>query len=243
MSDWQEWQIQFDQVYDGGYRYLDQCGLYMSAIREKLGFMPTTVNPAGCDMEQPEHALRLQASQENFLLTCSDPTKIENFMVAAEFASAKAIELFEPFLVHHNRFVSRSCSFTKDAKKSFQLSIDLLKGPVPEFAKILQLTAVQQDIGFIFESGTQQVQIKFNPVTLNMTAAERRLPIMGMPKAQAAFLERRGKFRLQNARSPAYGLAFDISTTEIEPPSKYSLGELFNRLQDYRDRVIEHLKR
>jgi len=109
MSDWTVWQFQFDQVFDGAYRYLDRCDEFMSIVREKHGFMPTSVNPNGCDMESPEFGLRLHVATNNLVLTCVNPAKRDAFTEAADFCGAAAVGLFEPFSIHYgNRTGDRS---------------------------------------------------------------------------------------------------------------------------------------
>jgi hypothetical protein len=76
-------------------------------------------------MEQPIGELRLQASTEALILVCSNLSKIDMFLSASEFASKKAVELFEPFALHHMRMISRSLLETKAAKESQKLILFL----------------------------------------------------------------------------------------------------------------------
>src|SRR5260370_35322901 len=111
MNQWEEWQLQFDQDYDGAYRYLDRCGQYIALIRQRLEFMPASVNPMICDMEQPDLGLKLQESSEVFSLTCWQPSNADMFILVGEHASSIAMLIFRPFSVNLNRLTSRACLF------------------------------------------------------------------------------------------------------------------------------------
>jgi hypothetical protein len=107
MRPFEIWQLQFDQLYDGAYRYLDRCGEFMASARQKFGFMPTNVNLSGCDMELPDFGITLRASTDALIVVCSQISHEAKFVEICTFVAAKAVELFDPFSVHHSRFVSR----------------------------------------------------------------------------------------------------------------------------------------
>jgi hypothetical protein len=192
VSVWEEWQIQFEEVYDGAYRYVDRCGEFMSAAREKFGFMPNAINPSGCDMEAPDYGLHLRASSENLIILCSNPAHRAEFIEASVYCSKKANELFEPFSVHHDRFISRQCKFPKTSEESFKMSLECISHDINAFAKVLSMTPFVQDRAFTFQSGSQQIYVKLNPIALGTPLGERKLPIQGMPREYSKFLLYRG---------------------------------------------------
>ena len=163
MTQWDEWQLQFEQVYDGAYRYLDRCGEFIAWIRQELGFMPAVANPMVCDMDQPDLGLKLLASSEALSLTSWKPSDSKNFILAGEAASQKAVELFQPFSVHQNRVTSRSCSFTRTLAESYELSIGFLNKDGAELADMIEMTPLQHETAWTFQSGTRQVALKMLP--------------------------------------------------------------------------------
>jgi hypothetical protein len=242
MSQWDEWQLQFEQIYDGAYRYIDRCGEFIASVRQELGFMPVGVNPMVCDMDHPDLGLKLQASSEGLSLTSWKPSDSEDFILAGEATSQKAIELFQPFSVHQNRLTSRSCRFTRTMAESHELSTRFLNKDGAELADMIGMTPAHHETAWAFQSGTRQVALKMLPIALNVTAGERRLPAATTPKSVATFLERKER-QLQSMRPPSYGLSLEISLVELQPIRTFSLREYFDGIVKYRERITAHLKK
>jgi hypothetical protein len=123
VSNFKEFQIQFEQALDGGYRFLDRCGEFMSLVRDAFEFMPVSVNPSGCNMEAPESALRLQVSTDLISLVCTNTKNVDTLLRAANFISEKALNLFEPFAIEHNRLISHSIWQAATVDESFKKSV------------------------------------------------------------------------------------------------------------------------
>jgi len=242
MNSWEEWHIQFEQVYDGGYRYLDVCGEFMAFVREALDFMPTTVNPAGCEMEQPDASLRLNASAEGLSVACWEPLKYATFIGAAQIVADRAIELFQPFEVHQNRYVSRLVWRTQTLEQSNRLSTEFLNSHGQELAKYLNLNPTLQDTAWTFQSGTRELRCRIYPMALNVTASERRLPDAGTPRSRADFLEKQEK-RIQKVRPPSYGLGLEVYLIENDPVRGSPLEDGLSVLQKYRNSLTEFLSK
>jgi hypothetical protein len=242
MSQWDEWQLQFEQIYDGAYRYIDRCGEFIASVRQELGFMPSGVNPMVCDMDHPDLGLKLQASSENLTLTSWKPSDSEDFILAGEAACRKAVELFQPFSVHQNRLTSRSCWFTRTLAESHELSIGFLNRDGAEVAEMIGMTPANHETAWTFQSGTRQVALKMTPIALNVTVGERRLPAPVTPKSVATFLEKKER-QLQTMRPPSYGLSLEISLIELQPIRSFSLREYFDGVVKYRERITAHLKK
>lgn len=198
--------------------------------------MPTGVNPTVCDMDHPDFGLKIQASSEALSLTSWKPSDSEHFILAGETASQKAIELFQPFAVHLNRLTSRSCSFTRTLAESQELSIEFLNKDGAELADMIGMTPAYHETSWTFQSGTRQVALKMQPIALNVTAGERRLPAVATPKSVATFLEKKER-QLQTIRPPSYGLSLEIFLVELQPVRALSLREYFDGIVKYRERI------
>ena len=241
MSKWEEWQLQFDLVLDGGYRYLDQCGLFMAALREQFGFMPTNVNPSGCAMESPDYAFVLQASVNNVSLTCSNTAYKAEFLEASKFCSKQAIKLFEPFKVHQDRFWSRNRLLAESLESSFRLSLVHASRDILEVGKLISMAPYNQDRTFNFKSGSQDFLVKINPIALGIAQVERTPPVQGTPTEVSKFLIKREKNIEKTARPPGYALNLELLLSETEPAEDHSLDDQLETLQKYRENVVSLL--
>jgi hypothetical protein len=241
MNKWEEWQLQFDKVLDGGYRYLDQCGLFMAALREQFGFMPTNVNPSGCAMEAPDYAFVVQASVGHVSLICSNMAYKAEFLEASKFCSEQAIKLFEPFSVYQDRFLSRNRLLTESLESSFKLSLANASRDIGELGKLISMTPYNQDRTFNFKSGSQDVFIKINPMALGITQGERKLPVQGTPRELSKFFIKREQNIEKTVRPPGYALNLELILTETEPAADHSLDEQLKTLQEYRSVVVSFL--
>jgi hypothetical protein len=75
MTQFKDVQIQFEQRFDGGYRFFDKSGEFVTALREEFGFMLLSVNLTGRDMESPDTSLRLHISADRLLVVSMEPEK------------------------------------------------------------------------------------------------------------------------------------------------------------------------
>jgi hypothetical protein len=242
MTTFKDLQIQFEQRFDGGYRFFDKCGEFVSAVREELGFMLLNINLTGCDLESPDTSLRLRASADQLVVVSTEPEKQNEFVRVADFASKRAIELFSPFVVEYNHLTLSALQQTQSLQASFSRSITLLPTPIQDLSEQLNLPALNQDFTLSFESGTLRVHVRMQPAVRNVSVAERRLPVLGLPKAQAEHLIRREKRLSAKVETPFYGVSLDISVVESEPVAELSIRELCETLVEYKKKVLKFLK-
>jgi hypothetical protein len=94
MKKFADHQLQFQQVFDGAYQYLDHCGEFMDTLRKELNFMHLAVNPCGCDVESSDSSIRLQATIDNIVLTDTEPDGSPKLVKIADFCSAAARRIF-----------------------------------------------------------------------------------------------------------------------------------------------------
>jgi hypothetical protein len=241
MSEFQEWQLVFQQVYDGAYRYLDRCGEFMNILRSQFGFMPLSVNVNSCDMDDPQHALRVTANTDTLTITCQNPKQIESFFNVTNVASTKATEFFEPYLVHQNRLTSYSCLYTKNQEESLRLSVNNVSAVTQELSEVLKMSPYQQDFSITFSEGSRQLTFRLHPVVTNVTAGQRQLALPGSPKAVIEHLARREQLA-QTLKGPSYALGFDITLIEFDPATPPSTEEMFERLQRQRLKILKTIK-
>ena len=50
---WQTFSLHFKQTYEGGYRYLDRCGEFISEAVERLDFIPEDAKPTAAKLRTP----------------------------------------------------------------------------------------------------------------------------------------------------------------------------------------------
>lgn len=243
MNDLEEYQIQFDVSLDGAYLYIDRCGEFMSIARKEFGFVPLAVNPTGCNMESPDIALQLQASGDVLILTCTNPKFVDKLFEAADVFAPAAIRLFDPFSVEHFRLTSRSMRRTATMEESFKQSLRFFPSAIQAFGEEFNLPALNQDIAFAYESGTRRFHFKISPVAFNVTAIERKLPILGTPKGYSDFLLKKERSVRSNAAQPGYGLGLELSVVELNPTPVTSAFELNKVLTDYRERLLKKLSK
>jgi hypothetical protein len=242
MTTFKDLYIQLEQRFDGGYRFFDKCGEFVSALREELGFMPLNVNLTGCDLESPDTSLRVRASADQLLVVSTEPEKHNEFVRVADFASKTAVQLFLPFVVEYNQLTLSSLQQAPSLRASFSRSINLLPTPIQELSEELNLPALNQDFTLPFESGTLRVHVRMQPAVRNVSVSERRLPVLGLPKAQAEHLLRREKKISGKVETPSYGVTLDILVVESEPVTEVSIGDLCETLVQYKKKVLKFLK-
>lgn len=119
-------QLQFQQVFDGAYRYLDCCGEFMDTVRKALSFIHMGVSPSGCNMESTDSSIQLQASIDNILLTDNEPDGSLELVETADFCCAAARRIFQPFSVEYNRLTLSTHMRAATLEESFDLSIGFL---------------------------------------------------------------------------------------------------------------------
>jgi hypothetical protein len=193
MKEFTDHQIQFEQVFDGAYRYLDHCGKFMDAVRKELNFMHLGVNPSGCDMESSDSSVRLQASIDHVIVTSTQPNGSSDLIKIADFSCAAARRIFQPFSIEYNRLTLSSHIPAASLEESFALSIRFLPDLLGKMSESLDLPPHNQDLNFSFQSGSHRVHVHLYPVAVNLPAQERRLPVLGHPKAHGQHILRREK--------------------------------------------------
>jgi hypothetical protein len=154
MTSFKDLQIQFEQRFDGAYRFFDKSGEFVSTLREEFGFMLLNVNLTGCEMESPDLSLRLHISSDHLLVVSTEPEKQNELVQVADFASKTAVQLFLPFVVEYNQLSLSSLEHTPSLQASFSRSIELLPTTIQDLSKELDLPPLNQDFMFSFESGT-----------------------------------------------------------------------------------------
>jgi hypothetical protein len=241
MSGFQEWQLLFQQVYDGAYRYYDRCGEFMSLLRSKFGFMPLNITPNTCDMDEPGEALRIQANAEGLIIITSNPQKRKSFLEVIDFACTQATEMFEPFRVHQNRMNVSSYHKTLTQEESFEMSLRQLPESVTDLAQALEMVPLSQNFAFTFSSGSRVLTFTLQPVVTNITAAQRQLAQFGAAKSVIEHLAKRENLA-KEIQPPSYGFGFDTSLIENEPPVKTNSEDMLDFLQRERIRILELLK-
>jgi hypothetical protein len=80
------------------------------------------------------------------------------------------------------------------------------------------------------------------PAVRNISVSERRLPVLGLTKAQSAHLLRREKRLSEKLETPSYGVSLDISVVESEPVTEVSIANLCETLVQYKKKVLKFLK-
>lgn len=239
----EEYQIQFDQNYDGAYRYLDRCGEFMAKARDALGFTTVSATPTGCSMEIPEQGLQLKASIDFLQLACNQPEYSDGLIKAAEFCSEQVVKLFEPRLIVQNQIVSRSIWRTKTLEESYKLSLGILEETsLGHFGDILQMTPVNQECFYSFQSGSRRAHVRLQPISINILVAERKLPLPGVSKAYADYLWNKEKSLQTNPPRPTYGLGLEVTIIEAEPALEGAIQTLFSSLSAYRKQILDDLK-
>jgi hypothetical protein len=239
MKSFTDRQIQFEQVFDGGYRYLDRCGEFMETVRKELNFMHVSVNPAGCDMESTDSSIRLQASIDHVLVTSTEPNRGPALVKVADFSCITAARLFQPFNVEHNRVTLSSVITTNTLEESFGLSVSLFPSLSAELSGFLDLPPLNQDLNVAFESGSHRVHVHLYPVAVDVTSQERRLPALGYPKAQGQHLLRKAKKLEQTALRPTYALNLEISVVESDPIAESSIRAIHEEAFEYKKRILK----
>ena len=242
MNDPEEYQLQFDVAFDGAYRYLDRCGEFMAAARQKFGFVPISVNPMGCNMEAPDMALQLQASGDALLLICTNLKFSSDLFRAADFCLRVSADLFDPFSIEHCRLVSRSIWRTATMEQSFVDSLKIFPAAVEDVGDLLQLPPLNQDLSFAYESGSRRLHLRLYPIAFNVTPIERKLPILGTPKGLREYLLKKEVSIRQNPAQPAYGFGLELTLVEIDPVLEEVVESLRSGLVDYRKKILNKLK-
>jgi hypothetical protein len=235
-------QIQFEQVFDGAYQYLDHCGEFIETVRKELNFMHVSVSQAACDLESPDSCIRLQASIDHLLVTNTEPNRASELVKIADFSCVLAARLFQPFNVEYNRITLSSVIATETLDESFDLSIGILPGLLTKLSEFVDLPPFSQDFNFGFESGSRRVHVHLYPIALNIASQERKLPVLGYPKAHGEHLLRREKMLEQAAIRPSYALNLEISVVENAPIAEASIMAIYEAAYEYKRRVLKGFK-
>jgi hypothetical protein len=239
----EEYQLQFDQVYDGAYRYLDRCGEFMAKVQQAAGFTPLSATPNNCTMEVVEQGLQLRGSIEMMVLVCTQPENAAEWIRSAEYCSKQAIELFEPRSIVYNQIISRSIWRTKSLEDSYRLSLAVPKESLlGRFADLLQMTPLNQECFFSFQSGTHKAHVRVQPISITIAVAERKLPLPGASKRFSEYLLKKEKSLQSNPQQPAYGLGLEVTVVENDPPAEGSIQKLHSTLLNYRKRIVDDIR-
>jgi hypothetical protein len=241
MNEFKEWQLQFQQIYDGAYGYYDRCGEFMNLLRANFGFMPLSVTPNTCDMDAPDEALRIYCNAEVLTITSSDPDKAKSFSTVIDFASKAATEMFGPFRVHQNRMTISSIQKTRTQEESFEMSLSHIPAAATDLAHALQMVPIHQNLSFTFANASRVFTFTVQPVVTNISAGQRQLAQFGAAQAVIQHLAKRENLA-QKIPPPSYGLAFDTTLIENEPPVELIADVMLNFLRDERLKILVSLK-
>ena len=241
MKKFRDYQLQFQQAFDGAYGYLDHCGEFMDTVRKELNFMHLGVNPTGCDMESSDSSIRLQASIDNMIIT-AEPDGSPELVKTVDFTCAAARRIFQPFSVEFNRVTLSTHIQTATLEESFALSIRFLPEVLGKMSGALDLSPHDQDLNLGFQSGSHRVQIHLYPAAINLPTRERRLPVIGYPKAHGQHILRREKKLEQTPQRPFYVLNLEISVVENDPVEDSSIQPIYERVYEYKKRVLNALE-
>jgi hypothetical protein len=114
---------------------------------------------------------------------------------------------------------------------------------INDLAEVVSMTPFAQDRSFTFQSGSQQIILKINPIAVGVTGAERRLPGADTPQKVSDFMLKKEQSLEKNVRRPGYGLGVELVFMEYEPAAGHSLDEQFKALQEYSKRINAYLKK
>ena len=77
------------------------------------------------------------------------------------------------------------------------------------------------------------------PVVVNLPPQERRLPVIGHPKAHGQHILRREKRLEQKPQRPSYALSLEVSVVENDPVEDASIKLIYERVYEYKKRVMK----
>jgi hypothetical protein len=107
---WKTLSLHFQQTFEGGYRYLDNCGEFLLAAEEKLNFLTNEATPTGAKLEIPEHGVHAGCDSASLTVVQELPIEAEAgyFLRLCEGLAGLVAEHFRPKGVFRNGMLWKS---------------------------------------------------------------------------------------------------------------------------------------
>ncbi len=236
---WKPFSLHFKQSYNGGYRYLDQCGWFMVMAEDKLGMMPEDAKPDGCKMTLPESGISLML--DTTCLAVAQEVPLDNgndFIELCKEAADLAQEALKPRGIESNGFASKTYWAMESIQKSQETSLRLGNGFSVDLAKCVDMPARQQIIDCQFRAGSKNLRLNIHPVTFNSLTVRRFNASPLATNAQKQRYERLNKKADRVDTSLNQAIMMELDLVEFDPPEN-SLTKHFELLLSKQQRLHE----
>lgn len=216
---WIPFVLNFKQVYDGGYLYLDRCGQLMMAAEELLHLMPEDVNPNGCKMALPESGITVALGTMELVVTqecCTDEGA--EFINLCQVMSKLVCEMFEPRHVESNGFASKTHWATGTSDAALAASLKMAKGLAADLAREVDMPAQRENIDCHFAAGSMDLHFQIHPVTFHSLTVQK---YNAAPLSTASHRRRLDRLNRRADRmdtSLRQGIMMELDLIEFDPP-------------------------
>ena len=216
---WEPFSLHFKQVFDGGYKYLDNCGRLMLLAEEHLCLMPEDVKPSGCKMTLPESGIAVVLDSSELAITQElHKDNGAEFINVCQVMEQLVREVFEPRHVESNGFASKMYWALGSSDAVLAASLKFGKGLPADVARDVEMPARQESVDCHFAAGSFDLHLQIHPVTFQSLTFQKFNP---PPLATAAHRRRLDRLNQKAERMNTtlrQGIMMDIDLIEFDPP-------------------------
>lgn len=238
--EWKTLSLHYKETYDGGHRYLDQCGQIMVWAEDNLDLIPEEASPAGCKMVLPEQSIMVGINGTELTVTQElDITDDgDTFLNICKSMKNIISEVISPRSTQSNGFAIKNLwpFSTIDAART--ASLTLAEGYSKELSSDMEMPACEEHIDCHFSAGKSDLHIQMFPATLRKSTSQTQTPGVLATPAQK-LRAKRLNHKAENDKkiefaSSAIMLILDL--IEFEPPEN-SFDRHFNTIKEKNEKL------
>ncbi|HEX7860953.1 MAG TPA: hypothetical protein VF773_11535 [Verrucomicrobiae bacterium] len=224
---WKFLSFHFKQSFDGGYRYLDQCGEFMVRAQQEYNFIPSEAKPSGAKLELPEQGVLLFADTVAIGLTQELNPDSDSFGEICVASSTLAREIFQPISVTRNGFaVKLRRDFSTEAALESALQ-QMVNEPHRKLAKIVGMAPNHRNLDYWFSAGSRQLHLTLNVSSLKRSGPPQMRPSPIAPRLEKDRFARKERYYETYREELYYALVVEADLLEDNPAIDANLLEHF----------------
>ena len=210
----------FRQSIDGGYRYLDKCGEFLSLAENELDLIPDEPTPQGGVMSHPELGIKVQISASEIQVTQEfPPNDGKEFLKICLHISRLYFELFKPRSIDRNGFDTQLYYPYNSSKDTYKKSLSYGGEFEKEFGRMFDMVPNYKNLEYSFTSGSKELIFKINNVSFGQISSTLMSAPPRASKKQRHVVSRRKEEIEKYAKiDKPFILIFVLDLMEVDPP-------------------------
>jgi hypothetical protein len=229
---WQTFSLHFKQTYEGGYRYLDQCGEFMLEAVERLDFIPGDIKPTGAKLDIPEKGIVATVDSQELVLRQDLPEDNGEFFIATCVQlTSLAVKHFSPKHIQKNGFAKKLYWPAASSEAALKASLALGDKFHLDLAKLVGMVPTRKGWDCHFTSGSMDFHVAVQPVTFEKVTVHKHTADFQASPQQRRRVDRLNMNTERFMGDFSHALMLELDLLEFDPPEQ-SLQKHFAELKE-----------